>query len=263
MNKNLPPLEILQWYQTAGVDETAGTEPVDRFALPKQAPAGQPVLERFASAVSRPAQPENLLFNPPEPAVQTSGLAEKAKTLEELRRIILDFDECPLKATASNLVFGAGNPQADVMIIGEAPGAEEDRQGLPFVGASGHLLDLMLKSIRLDRTQVYISNILPWRPPGNRKPSESEVALFTPFVRRHIALVNPKVLLLLGGSAVSALMHTNAGITRSRGRWMQYTEDGLTIDALASFHPAFLLRTPAQKKLSWRDFLMVRHRLDV
>lgn len=269
MNKNLPPLEILQWYQTAGVDETAGNEPVDRFALPKQTPAAAaPALPAGEAApVVRPrtAQPESFLFAPqaPQPSVQTAGLAEKAKTLDELRQIILDFDECPLKATASNLVFGAGNPQADVMIIGEAPGAEEDRQGLPFVGASGHLLDLMLKSIRLDRTQVYISNILPWRPPGNRKPSESEVALFTPFVRRHIALVHPKVLLLLGGSAVSALMHTNEGITRSRGRWMQYTEDGLEIDVLASFHPAFLLRTPAQKKLSWRDFLTVRHRLDV
>lgn len=267
MNKNLPPLEILQWYQTAGVDETAGEEPVDRFSLPKQTPAAAPLplQEQFATARAGAAQPESFSFaaQAVQPAVQTSGLAGKAETLDDLRRIILDFDECPLKATASNLVFGAGNPQAEVMIVGEAPGAEEDKQGVPFVGASGHLLDLMLKSIGLDRTQVYISNILPWRPPGNRKPSESEVALFTPFVRRHIALVNPKVLLLLGGSAVSALMHTNEGITRSRGRWMQYTEDGLAIDVLASFHPAFLLRTPAQKKLSWRDFLAVRHRLDV
>ena len=181
--------------------------------------------------------------------------------MEELKQILAGFDKCPLKATATNMVFGTGNAGAKLMIVGEAPGAEEDRQGLPFVGASGHLLDSMLASIGLKREDVYITNILPWRPPGNRKPSEDEIALMTPFVRRHIALVGPELLLLLGGSAAAALMNTNAGITKIRGRWMTYSDGGFTVPAIASFHPAFLLRTPAQKKFAWRDFLTLRQKL--
>jgi len=249
MNNKSPSEKILQWLITAGADETIGNEPVNRLAVPAQE--------------SRPTfslQNENLHSNAAE-ETGCASLAKKASTLEELKEAIFRLDGCPLKETATNMVFGNGNPHARLMIIGEAPGAEEDKQGLPFVGASGHLLDLMLASIGLNRSEVYITNILPWRPPGNRKPSEAETALFTPFVRRHIALIKPDVLLLLGGSAVSALMNTNAGITKTRGHWMSYTDGNITVDVMASFHPAFLLRTPAQKKYAWRDLLAVRKKL--
>ena len=246
MNKDLPPEKILQWFVTAGADENIGDIPVNRFAVPE------------VPSVNAVRRVENVPA--PMPAERNVALPQAA-SLEELKQMMADFDRCPLKTTATNMVFGAGNRQAELMIIGEAPGAEEDRQGLPFVGASGRLLDLMLKSVGLNRSDVYITNILPWRPPGNRKPSEDEVALFTPFVRQHIALIKPKVLLLLGGSAVSALMNTNEGITKTRGRWMTYEDGDLTLPAMASFHPAFLLRTPAQKKPAWRDLLSVRQML--
>lgn len=256
------PLDILEWYAAVGADEAVAEEPADRFALPKEE-APLPPKKEF------PEERDLFPAAVPAPTVRKTAedagaaeLARRAQTLEELRAVMEAFDGCPLKETAAHMVFGAGKPRAQIMIIGEAPGAEEDRRGEPFVGVSGQLLDLMLKSIGLNRDDVYISNILPWRPPGNRKPSEAEVALFTPFIRRHIALVHPKILLLLGGSAVSALMHTNEGITRCRGRWMEYTDEDLFLPAMASFHPAFLLRTPAQKKMSWRDFLALRQRLD-
>ena len=183
--------------------------------------------------------------------------------MDELRAAMENFDGCALKQTAAHLVFADGNPEADLMIVGEAPGAEEDKKGLPFVGASGHLLDLMLKSVGRDRTNVYISNVVSWRPPNNRKPSEDEIALLTPFIKRHIALVRPKVLLLLGGSAVSALIGIKDGITRTRGRWLTYRDGDVSIPAFASFHPAFLLRSPAQKKAAWRDFLTVKAKTDI
>lgn len=260
MTEQIPAEKLLQWQITAGVDETIGDTPVNRFAPVEQTDTPAADDTESAPVVFTPAAPTESAPLPPPP---TTALAGQAATLDELRAAIAGFDGCSLKETATNMVFAAGNPDARLMIIGEAPGAEEDRQGLPFVGASGHLLDLMLKSIGLDRTQVYISNILPWRPPANRKPSESEMALFTPFVRRHIALVKPDVLLLLGGSAVSALMNVNTGITKTRGRWMSYRDGETVIDTLASFHPAFLLRTPAQKKLAWRDLLTVKKRLAV
>ena len=236
MNKRVSSEKLLDWFVTAGVNETVGDIPVNRFIEPTTTFS----IEKNEGA----------------------SLAPKASSLEELRNIIAQSVDCPLKSTATNMVFGAGNPHAKLMIIGEAPGAEEDRQGLPFVGASGHLLDLMLNSINLKRSDVYITNILPWRPPGNRKPSEAETALFTPFVRQHITLINPQVLLLLGGSAVAALMNTNAGITKTRGRWLTYTDTDKTIPTMASFHPAFLLRTPIQKKLAWRDFLAVKEKMN-
>lgn len=260
--KNTQPLDILEWYAAAGADEAVAEEPADRFAPPKEEVLLPPAK---ASPEEGGLFPASDLAPAVRKTAEDAGAAEqacRAETLEELRAAMENFEGCTLKETAAHMVFGAGKPQARIMIIGEAPGAEEDRRGEPFVGVSGQLLDLMLKSIGLSRDDVYISNILPWRPPGNRKPSEAEVALFTPFIRRHIALVRPKILLLLGGSAVSALMHTNEGITRCRGRWMEYTDAGLSLPVMASFHPAFLLRTPAQKKMSWRDFLALRQRLD-
>ncbi len=259
---SLDPLAMLEWYQTAGADEATAQDPVDRFAasekkaepvLPAVRPSPEPML--FSAAPLPPA---------PRPTVADAGtraLARGASTLEELKKIMENFDGCSLKASASHMVFGAGVENPEVMIVGEAPGTEEDRQGIPFVGVSGQLLDKMLASIGLDRTKVYISNILPWHPPANRKPSEEEVALFVPFIRRHIVLVRPKILLMLGGSAVSALTGVTQGITRARGKWTVYSDEEFSLPALASFHPAFLLRTPAQKKMAWRDFLMLKQKL--
>ena len=249
MNETLSHKKTLQWLVSAGADENIGNEPVNRFAAPSAATASPDANFHAPQPVSFPA------------AQAPAPFQVSANSLEELKTILAGFDKSPLKATARNMVFGMGNPRAALMIIGEAPGAEEDRQGLPFVGASGHLLDLMLESVGLNRSDVYITNILPWRPPGNRKPSEDEIALFTPFVRRHISLIKPRILLLLGGSAVSALMNTTAGITKTRGRWMTYTDGDTTVQVMASFHPAFLLRTPGQKKLAWRDFLAVKQKL--
>lgn len=261
MNEDsLDPLAILEWHLTAGADEAAADSPVDRFVASEKAaetlppdplPASEPTAFR-SIAVPRP----------PIADAGTRELARNASTLEELKKIMEEFDGCSLKASASRMVFGAGVENPEVMIIGEAPGTEEDRQGVPFVGVSGQLLDKMLASIGLDRTKVYISNILPWHPPANRKPSEEEVALFVPFIRRHIALVQPKTLLFLGGSAVSALTGVTQGITRARGKWTVYSDEDVNLPALASFHPAFLLRTPAQKKMAWRDFLMLKQKLD-
>ncbi len=260
---------LLQWYITAGADETIQNESVNRFLYTNAKKEDLPISEEKVSdfiipnqtfvpsfALEQTAPTKSASFFIQE--TQTQNLADQADNLDELKTIILNFNECPLKNTATNMVFGNGNPHAALMIIGEAPGAEEDKQGLPFVGASGHLLTLMLQSIGLNRDDVYISNILPWRPPGNRKPTEAETALFLPFVRKHIALINPKILLLLGSSATSALLQTNAGITKIRGRWMNYTDGHISIKAMPSFHPAFLLRNPAQKKYSWRDFLCVQ-----
>jgi DNA polymerase len=242
-------LADLEWTVAAGADEAVGDVPVDRFSV-RSKPLAVPV----------PVPVATIPAASPEPVSDPAPSVVNAATLEELRDMMANFD-CALKKTAQNLVFSDGNPSADLMIVGEAPGAEEDKTGLPFVGASGHLLDKMLASIGLDRTSVYISNVVPWRPPLNRKPSEAEIALLAPFIRRHIALAHPKVLLLLGGSSVSALLGIGEGITRARGKWYAYRDGQLEIPAFASFHPAFLLRSPAQKKAAWFDFLTIKRAL--
>lgn len=174
--------------------------------------------------------------------------------LDELKKAIAKV-ETPLKYCAMNMVFGVGNPQADVLLLGEAPGAEEDKQGIPFVGQSGQLLDKILVAVGLSREKVYITNILPWRPPGNRTPTTEEMATFRPFVVKHINLVAPKVVVCLGGTATKALLQTNEGIMRLRGRWAKV--DGINADILPTFHPAYLLRSPSQKREVWLDFLNI------
>ncbi len=199
-----------------------------------------------------------------KPAEQSArGLALKAHTLAELEAAIAGFDGCALKATATRLVFADGNPKARLMLVGEAPGADEDRQGKPFVGVSGQLLDRMLAWIGLDRSKVYISNILPWRPPGNRSPTSAEIAICLPFIERHIELVDPSVLVLLGGTSAKALLATGEGIMKLRGRWLEYASPGLPrpVAAMATFHPAYLLRSPGYKREAWRDFLVIKNKL--
>ena len=179
-------------------------------------------------------------------------------TMDELRALMEAFDGCELKRTAYRLCFGDGNPQARVMFIGEGPGAEEDKQGKPFVGRSGQLLDRMLAAIGLDRTKVYIANVVPWRPPGNRTPTPAEIAICKPFILRQIELVNPEVLICIGLPSAQTLLGAREGILKTRGRWMGFRNGDRDIRAMATLHPAYLLRQPSQKKLAWRDFKMIR-----
>jgi DNA polymerase len=190
-------------------------------------------------------------------------LARSAETLQALSDTFAAFDGCDLKKTAKSFVFGDGNPDARIMFIGEAPGAEEDRQGLPFVGPAGRLRDLMLAAIGLKRPDVYITNILPWRPPGNRNPTDAETVACMPFIERHIELVRPEILIPVGGTAAKALLNTREGIMKLRGRWLVYTTPQTGgVPARAILHPAYLLRSPAQKRDTWYDLIAIRRRLD-
>lgn len=181
---------------------------------------------------------------------------DEVDSLEKLREVMRKVP-IPLRDTALNMVFGVGNPEADVLFLGEAPGSEEDKQGMPFVGQSGQLLDKILATVGLDREKVYITNILPWRPPGNRAPTGSEIALFRPYVLKHIALINPKLVVCLGGTATKALLETTLGIMQLRGKFTKIPE--LDAQILPTFHPAFLLRSPSQKREVWLDFLNIKH----
>jgi DNA polymerase len=257
-------LKTLRWHVDAGADEAIGDAPVNRFAI------AEPTVEKKPETnAARPGptpapqkQPDVVkLESAEETTASAQAMATACNTLEELRAALNAFDQCPLKATAQNLVFGDGNPQADLMIIGEAPGADEDRQGLPFVGVSGQLLDRMLGAIMQDRENSYVTNILPWRPPGNRKPTPFETSLCLPFLLRHIELVEPKALMLLGGTAASTLLETTTGITKLRGTWMNLDLNGTKIPCLPTYHPAYLLRQPAQKRDAWRDLLSMRKQL--
>jgi len=263
---------LLAFYAEAGVDAALGETPVDRFADPPPstslsaaAPADKADAPRPARAAApavraTPATPPPQA--PDEAAMQARAAARDARTLEELREILRGFNGCALKATAKQLVFADGNPQAKVMFVGEAPGREEDIAGLPFVGRSGRLLDRMLAAIGLDRTSAYISNIIPWRPPGNRDPTPQESTICLPFIQRHIELVDPAVLVCLGKPSSQTLLNLKDGILKSRGRWYGYNAPHRTIRAMVTLHPAYLLRQPIQKRLAWRDFLAVKKELD-
>jgi DNA polymerase len=187
--------------------------------------------------------------------------ARSAATLEDLRAILDRFEGCALRATAKQLVFADGNPQARLMFVGEAPGRDEDIEGLPFVGRSGKLLDRMMAAVGLDRTSAYIANIVPWRPPGNRTPTPQESQICLPFIQRQIELADPDVLVCLGGPAAQALIGLRDGITKTRGRWFTYHTGTREIRVMPTFHPAFLLRSPLQKRLAWRDFLAIKKAL--
>jgi uracil-DNA glycosylase len=188
--------------------------------------------------------------------------AYACKTLEELKNAMLRFTGCALKDTALNTVFADGSSYAKVMLIGEAPGADEDAQGLPFVGQSGQLLNKVFASVGLRRDQLYIANIVPWRPPGNRTPTTEEIAACQPFIEQHITLVKPKLLVFLGGVAAKTLLKTNSGITSLRGQFHNFiTLDGSVISCLATYHPAYLMRSPGQKAQVWHDVLRINLKL--
>ena len=266
--------DILTFYMEAGVDALVGEEPVDRFAPEPAAPAPEP---RAAAAEDRPPStirttlppkgmpPATPAAAPPSPDVAVMAAREAAKsatTLDELKTILGAFEGCGLKKSAKQLVFSDGNPQARVMFVGEAPGSDEDRMGLPFIGRSGQLLDRMMAAIGLKReTDAYIANIIPWRPPGNRTPTPQESQICLPFIARQIELADPDILVCLGGPSSQTLLGFTDGIRKTRGRFIAYNTGKREIRAIATFHPAYLLRSPLEKRLAWRDFLSIKQAL--
>ena len=273
---------LLDFHVEAGVDLALDEAPRDRFAdetarrsarvnaetAPamdgERTPRRTPVGDKPAPVSAPPARPGL------SPAAAFAGdaaqdareRARNAASLEELEAIVKGFEGCALKVTAKQVAFADGVPGARVMLVGEAPGAEEDRVGKPFMGRSGQLLDRMLAAIGLDRTGVYIANIVPWRPPGNRTPTPQEVAICRPFIERQIELAAPDILVCLGGPSAQALLGAKEGITKTRGRWFTYQAGDREIRALATLHPAYLLRQPINKRYAWRDFRALRKALD-
>jgi DNA polymerase len=282
--------ELLAFYLEAGVDALVGETPVDRMA---DETVAAPLAERAKSdneAVlagslgshqasrrqtdSFPNRPRPAALPragearvpaaPPAPEAAFMAAREAVKsatTLDELRALLDRFEGCALRATATQLVFADGNPQARIMFVGEAPGRDEDIAGLPFVGRSGKLLDLMMAAIGLDRKSAYIANIIPWRPPGNRDPSPQETTICLPFIRRQIELVDPDVLVCLGKPSAVTLLDIKDGILKNRGRWFTFDTGTRQIRATVTLHPAYLLRQPLQKRLAWRDFLAIKKAL--
>ncbi|MCF1504448.1 uracil-DNA glycosylase [Afifella sp. H1R] len=292
---SLAPLkELLRFYLENGVDCAVEEAGVDRFEetrdrmaaremAARQAPSqqqGRPASAQYRddgarAPAERPrrseARPQPPVAPPPvapaalpseEAVMAAREAARSAASLEELREILAGFDGCNLKRTATQLVFADGNPEGRVMLVGEAPGRDEDLQGLPFVGRSGRLLDRMLAAIGLGRSGVYIANTIPWRPPGNRDPSPMERAICRPFIQQQIRLADPDFLILLGNAAAKEMLDTTMGITRLRGRWIDFDTGARQVRAMATFHPAYLLRNPLQKKLVWRDLLTLKAALE-
>ncbi|MCE7887341.1 MAG: uracil-DNA glycosylase [Alphaproteobacteria bacterium PRO2] len=272
----------LEWHLDNGVDEALDNEPAVKSLSPagrgqsRESGEGEGALQInrkpdiSSSPNPLPAGERASFLGRSDARAESEKLAAAASTLEELRETIAAFDGIALKKTATNMVFCDGNPQAPVMLVGEAPGADEDRLGKPFVGVSGQLLDRILKCINLDRKAedpaqaIYISNILNWRPPGNRTPSPAEIDVSLPFIEKHIALVKPKLLILCGGVSAQALLNTEQSVSRLRGKWHGYKpsspflKDVAPITAIATYHPAYLLRTPSQKKAVWQDMLALQ-----
>ncbi len=280
---------LLAFYQEAGVDALVGETPVNRLAgdprSDSSAARGAPAARkpearaepRIDPRVEGSAQPGRTLFArdlgstgrtavapPPSPDAAVMAAREAARSaasLTELRAILDRFEGCALRATATQLVFADGNPQARVMFVGEAPGRDEDIEGRPFVGRSGRLLDRMMAAIGLDRGAAYIANIVPWRPPGNRTPTPQESAICLPFILRQIELADPDILICLGNPSTQTLLNTKDGILKTRGRWSVFHTGTREIRAIATLHPAYLLRQPLQKRLAWRDFLAIKQAL--
>lgn len=277
-DENLSIKDILDWYVAAGVDEIVGDVPFG-----KDTSAGEKAAVKIAPKPDSVVKPVGLATHPVQAESAAEGrkattelaqatinacknareLCEKAGTLEELKELVEKFEGCALKLTATRTVFGHGSASARIMLIGEAPGADEDRTGVPFVGRSGHLLDLILKAAGYDReNDCFISNVLPWRPPGNRTPTTAEVAVCLPFLKRQIDLVQPEALVLLGGSAANALLENEEPISRMRGKWLDYKDgSGRVIPVMATFHPAYLLRNTGQKAKIWADFLRLNKKI--
>ncbi len=260
--------DLIDWYAAMGVDEIIDDTPVDWFeaAATKKAAAKHPSNEapRKPAPVSQPAEPRPGFASiaPDDAVMDARERAAGAKTLEELEQALAGFDGCTLKATAKKMCFKRGNDKARLMLIGEGPGRDEDLQGLPFVGRAGQLLDKMLGAISLTQDDVYITNIVYWRPPGNRTPTTQEVQACMPFLNRQVELLNPDFLVLIGGPASHNLLGTKEGITRIRGKGRDCEIGGKTRRAMPILHPAYLLRTPAAKRQAWRDLLTLKAALN-
>ena len=266
--------ELLAFYRDAGIDALLDETPVDRFADQGETTAPRsrtdsvpPVSERRATGGTffpheRPVASRPAVALPPEAAVMAAREAAKsAGTLVALRAMLERFEGCALRTTATQLVFADGNPQARVMFVGEAPGRDEDIEGLPFVGRSGKLLDRMMAAIGLNRSSAYIANVVPWRPPGNRTPTPQETAVCLPFTLRQIELADPDILVCLGSPSTQTLLNSKDGILKTRGRWLPFHTGTREIRAIATLHPAYLLRQPLQKRFAWRDFLAIKKAL--
>ncbi len=278
--------DLLAFYAEAGVDEAMGDAPVDRFAETaavkaqrdeaRARPGTAPTANKPAAGGARkrtslfgvtPAAPaaaraQTAAVPDGAQAAIARDLARSAQSLDALRQIMADYDGCNLKATAKSLVFADGNPDAGIMFVGNVPERDEDIEGVPFVGRSGQFLDRMLAAIGLDRTSSYMANVIPWRPPGNRKPTPQEIEICRPFIERHIELFEPKIVVALGEPAAKFLLRTDDNILRLRGTWREHTTpSGLAIPTMPTLHPAYLLRNPAHKKLAWKDFLEIKLRL--
>jgi DNA polymerase len=256
--------QLLAFYLEAGVDCALLEEPVNRLADPNPAAAlaqTAPATPARTVALAAPAARSDGV-PAPEAAIATAREAARtAPSLDALRMLLENFDGCALKSTATRLVFADGNPQARIMFVGEAPGRDEDIQGLPFVGRSGQLLDRMIAAIGLDRSKAYIANVIPWRPPGNRTPTPQETQICLPFIQRQIELVNPDVLVTLGNPSTQTLLSTREGIMKTRGKWFDYDTGTRMIRAMATFHPAYLLRSPSYKRMSWQDLRAIARAL--
>src|SRR5215213_1967513 len=259
---------LLEFHVEAGVDIALDERPHDRFAeaearaargLP--APRAREESKQAADPPPRPL-PRAAAGAPEDAAGLAREQAKQAQSLEELQSVLLRFEGCALRFSAKNLAFHDGNPAGRVMLVGEAPGADEDRIGKPFMGRSGQLLDRMLAAIGLDRSQVYIANVVPWRPPGNRTPTPQEVAICKPFIEKQIELADPDILVCLGGPSAQTLLNVKDGILKTRGRWFSYQTGRREIRAFATLHPAYLLRQPLQKRLAWRDFRALKRALE-
>lgn len=265
--------EIMEWYVEAGVDTLLEEHPINRFSEPLPPPRQKAAQPTGHSPAERLAQKDE---NKPRPVPKAKAqatmpdgaaiemakeIAAKVHTLEELKEAMADFEGCNLKRTAKSLVFSDGNPQANIMLIGEAPDRDEDIQGLPFVGRTGQLLDRMLAAINLSREDTYITNVISWRPPGNRTPTVQEIEIFRPFIERHIELAKPELVLLLGILSSKILINDGDGIMKLRGKWTEIKTGKTSVKTLPTLHPAYLLKQPAHKRLVWQDLLNFKQSL--
>lgn len=268
---------LLEWYIAMGIDCAVGEAGIDRFGMKTAAmtresagdatvsPGLAPKKRQTAPLITKQSIVEtgDHAVDETSPQAQARRLAATAQTLEELRALMEAFDGCALKKTANNLVFSDGMAGSPLMLIGEAPGRDEDIQGKPFVGRSGQLLDRILAAIGMNRSNTYIANVVPWRPPANRTPTSEELAICLPFITRHIELAAPRLIVLLGGVASTALTGSPLGIVKLRGQWQSLHCGKLTIKAMPTFHPAYLLRNPISKRLIWKDFLSIQQAISI
>ncbi len=239
-------IKLLRLFKENGVDEIIANSPFSRIKNTEKLRKKDLMLEN--DTINSNNNMENDQIN-------------KISSLEELKSFMSDFKGCELYKSSTNMVFSDGNPNSEIMLIGEAPGHDEDIQGKPFVGRSGKLLDKMLEAIELNREKVYIANIIPWRPPSNRRPTDEEIEICLPFIKKHIELIKPKVLMLLGSTATFALLKNTEGITKIRGKWVDLNLNSISVPTLPTFHPAFLLRQPAQKKHVWEDLKSLKNKV--